>query len=171
MRIGQQNTITRLWAPKGERPRAVRQQQFESAYVFGAVCAQLDKAVALVLPEVGIEGMKLQMQQIAAETPQGYVSVVLCDRAAWHTSKKILEYDNVIILHLPPVSPELNPVEQLWRQLRHMFFANRVFKDYEAILEACCTAWRAFTGVPNAIKQLCSRGWQTLNPNCELSSV
>ncbi|WP_404852052.1 transposase [Colwellia sp. MB3u-4] len=39
-RFGQQNTTTRLWAKKGTRPRAVKQQQFEYAYLFGAVCRQ-----------------------------------------------------------------------------------------------------------------------------------
>ena len=37
-RFGQQNTTTRLWATKGTRPRAVKQQQFEYAYLFGVVC-------------------------------------------------------------------------------------------------------------------------------------
>ncbi|VVM28110.1 Mobile element protein [uncultured Gammaproteobacteria bacterium] len=35
-RIGQQGSITRIWAEKGTRPRAVRQQQFEYGYIFGA---------------------------------------------------------------------------------------------------------------------------------------
>ena len=50
MRIGQRGTLTRIWARKGTRPRVVRQQQSESAYIFGAVCAQRDAAVGLVLP-------------------------------------------------------------------------------------------------------------------------
>ena len=37
-RFGQQNTTTKLWAEKGTRPRAVKQQQFEYAYLFGSVC-------------------------------------------------------------------------------------------------------------------------------------
>ncbi len=47
-RVGQRGTLTRLWAPKGSRPRVIRQQQFEAAYVFGAVCPAEGKASALV---------------------------------------------------------------------------------------------------------------------------
>lgn len=49
-RVGQQGSITRMWAEKGSRPRAVRQQQFEYAYIFGATCPARDKALGLVLP-------------------------------------------------------------------------------------------------------------------------
>ncbi|WP_316356801.1 hypothetical protein [Candidatus Neptunichlamydia sp. REUL1] len=37
-RVGQRGTVTRTWANKGTRPRLARQQQFEYAYIFGAIC-------------------------------------------------------------------------------------------------------------------------------------
>ncbi|MDR6963089.1 hypothetical protein J2X29_001022 [Shewanella putrefaciens] len=37
-RFGQQNTTTRIWAKKGTRPWAIKQQQFESTYLYGVVC-------------------------------------------------------------------------------------------------------------------------------------
>lgn len=43
-RVGQRGTLTRTWALKGTRPRLTRQQQFEYAYIFGAVCPVQDKA-------------------------------------------------------------------------------------------------------------------------------
>ena len=51
-RVGQRGTVTRTWAVKGTRPRAIRQQQFEYAYLFGAVCPARNEAVGLVLPAV-----------------------------------------------------------------------------------------------------------------------
>jgi hypothetical protein len=48
--IGQQNTTTRLWANKGSRPRAVKQQQFEYVYLFGAVCPANGRTEALLAP-------------------------------------------------------------------------------------------------------------------------
>ena len=48
-RFGQQNTISRIWAPKGSRPGLIRQRQFKYAYMFGAVCPERDKAIALIL--------------------------------------------------------------------------------------------------------------------------
>ncbi len=63
---------------------------------------------------------------------------------------------------LPPYSPELNPVEQVWQQLRQRDLANRCFKDYEHIVEVCCEAWNKFVECPNNIQTLCTRKWALL---------
>ena len=76
-RFGQHNTTTRLWAEKGSRPRAVKQQQFLNAYLFGAVCPGNGKTEALVVPFSNKEGMKLHMEQISKATPLGRHSVVI----------------------------------------------------------------------------------------------
>ncbi len=64
-RVGQRGTITRVWAPKGTRPRVVQQQQFTAVYVFGAVCPAEDKAYALVMPEANNEAMQHHLDGIA----------------------------------------------------------------------------------------------------------
>jgi hypothetical protein len=64
-RFGQQNTTTRIWARKGTRPRVVQQQQFEYAYLFGAVCPSTGATEALISPIVNKEVMKLHLQQIS----------------------------------------------------------------------------------------------------------
>ena len=61
-RFGQQNTTTHLWSPIGARPRAVRQQQFESAYLFGAVCPARGIGEALVVPWINKEIMNKQIE-------------------------------------------------------------------------------------------------------------
>lgn len=63
-RFGQQNTTTRLWARRGSRPRAVQQQQFESAYLFGAVCPATGATEALLSPLVNREVMKQHLALI-----------------------------------------------------------------------------------------------------------
>ena len=161
-RIGQRGTVTRLWAIKGTRPRVIRQQQFEYAYIFGAVCPQTDQAVALVLPEVNITAMRLHLEQMSASVPIGRHAVLVMDRAGWHTSKKIGVYGNLSFLPLPAASPELNPTEQVWRQLREDELANRCFAGYEDIVESSCRAWNNFTEKEGSVKKLCSRDWATL---------
>lgn len=161
-RVGQRGTVTRLWAEKGTRPRVIRQQQFEYAYIFGAVCPQRDEAIGLVLPTVNIDGMRLHLEQIATAVPEGRHAVLILDRAGWHTSKKIGVYKNLSILPLPAASPELNPTEQVWRQLRDEELANRCFNDYEDIVQSSCRAWNNFTQRSGAVKKLCTREWASL---------
>ena len=56
-RIGQQNTVTRIWARTGTRPRVVRQRQFVSAYLFGATCPATGQSSAVVMPKSDTEAM------------------------------------------------------------------------------------------------------------------
>ena len=161
-RVGQRGTLTRIWAPKGSRPRAVRQQQFEAAYMYGAVCPAEGKAVGIVMPKANSEGMQVHIDMIAAAVTSGKHAVLVVDRAAWHVTAKLRMPKNLSILPLPPYSPELNPVEQIWQQLRRSDWANRCFKNYDDILDVCCHAWNNFCLHPETIRSLCSRNWATL---------
>jgi len=158
-RIGQQGTVTRLWAKTGTRPRAVRQLQYEYAYIFGAVCPEQDQGIALILPSVNNEAMKKHLEEISKHIPEGRHAVIVLDRAAWHTSSKINNFKNITLLPLPPASPELNPTEQVWQWLRDNELANRCYSNYQDILDACCDAWNNFCNVKNKIKNLCGRKW------------
>ena len=92
----------------------------------------------------------------------GRHAVIVMDGAAWHTTKKLPKFDNISLLFLPPVSPELNPMEQVWRQLRQDYLANRCFKDYEDIVDAICDAWNQFVSNVDAVKSLCHREWSII---------
>jgi transposase len=58
---------------------------------------------------------------------------------------------NITLLHLPPYSPELNPVENVWAYLRSNKLSNRPFDTYEAIVNACCDAWNWPIAQPDRI--------------------
>jgi len=161
-RIGQQGTVTRLWAIKGTRPRVIRQQQFNYTYIFGAVCPERDEAVGLIMPYANTDTMQIHLEHIALRIPEGRHGIIVLDQAGWHTTKKIKSFKNLTLISLPPASPELNPTEQVWRQLREDYLANRCFKDGEEIVRASCDAWNCFESKVGAIKRLCSRSWANL---------
>lgn len=161
-RVGQQGSLTRIWAEKGTRPRIPRQQQFLYEYIFGAVCPQKEKAIGLVLPYVCTESVQLLVNEISKETPQGHIAVIILDGAGFHHANELKIPDNIRFLFLPPYSPELNPVEQIWQYLKDKFLANRVFDSLEDILDACCEAWNAFANNPSLIASLTTRDWARL---------
>jgi len=88
-RVGQQGSLTRMWAEKGTRPRVVRQQQFNYTYIFGAVCPARDTAVGLVMPYANRNTMQIHLEHISAQIPEERHAVLVLDRAAWHTTKKL----------------------------------------------------------------------------------
>lgn len=161
-RVGQRGTLTRTWAEKGTRPRMKRQQQFEYAYIFGAFCPSRDEAVGVVLPYANTNAMLKHLQAISQAVPKGRHAVLVLDQAAWHTTSKIKIFDNLTLIPLPPASPELNPAEQVWQQLRDNWLANRCFENYETIVDSCCEAWNWFVDLPGRVRQLCSRKWCTV---------
>ncbi len=55
--------------------------------------------------------------------------VIVMNQAGWHVTKALNVPDNITLLHLPPYSPELNPIERLWLYLRNHYLSNRVFED------------------------------------------
>lgn len=164
MRIGQQGSLSRVWAPKGTRPRVVRQRQFLSTYIFGACCPDKDKACGLILPRVDTDMMQMHLQEISKNVEQGFHALILVDRASWHTTEQIQLPKNITLIPLPPYSPELNPMEQLWQQLRKIKLSNAAYDGYEEIVEAAVEAWTTFTDQSGAVQRLCSRDWAKI-PN------
>ncbi|WP_158970245.1 IS630 family transposase [Paraglaciecola sp. L3A3] len=158
-RIGQQNTTTRLWANKGSRPRAVKQQQFEYAHLFGAVCPATGETEALITPVVNKDIMRQHLQLISNRTQLDRYAVVIMDGAGWHTDDIAHDLDNVSIIKLPPYSPELNPIEQVWQWLRQNELANQCFDSYEDIVIQCSRAWNNFISDKEKVIKLCARNW------------
>ncbi len=161
-RIGQQGSQTRLWAQTGTRPRIVKQQQFLYSYIFGAVCARQKSCAAIVAPHVNHDVMSLHLQEISTQIPLGRHAIVVMDRAGWHCAKELILPSNISVMHLPAYSPELNPQEQVWQYLKDNFLSNRIFKNAEEIVDACCNAWNNFANDPDRIASLTQREWATI---------
>lgn len=161
-RIGQKNGRTRIWARKGSRPRLPADQRYKSAYLFGTICAKRGAGVALMLPWANTEAMQLHLDEISRYVARKAHAVLLMDRAGWHTTAKLDVPKNITIILLPSRSPELNPVENVWQYLRANFLSNRVFADYDAILDAGCEAWNRLVAQPDTIKSIGARDWVTI---------
>jgi hypothetical protein len=114
-RVGQQGSLTYIWAEQGTRPPAPRDQRYDSAYIFGAVCPARGVGAALVLPEANAKAMNLHLAEISRHVSSGAHAVVLLDGAGSHKLGGQLRVpDNMSLLRLPPYSPELNPMENIW---------------------------------------------------------
>ena len=68
--------------------------------------------MALALPEVSTGAMTLFLAELARVVPAGTHAVLVLDRAGWHVSGDLVVPANLTLVHLPPYSPELNPVER-----------------------------------------------------------
>ena len=94
-RVGQQGTLTRVWAKRGSRPRAVRDRRYTWAYLFGAVCPGRGVGAAAVLPHVNVEAMNLHLAEIGRRVAEGAHAVLVLDGAGWHTSPRLRVPGNI----------------------------------------------------------------------------
>jgi hypothetical protein len=77
------------------------------------------------MPWCDTPAMQAHLRAISPAVAPGAHAVLLLDRAGWHLSGKLAVPSNITLLPLPPRSPELNPVENLWQFLRDNCLSNR----------------------------------------------
>lgn len=148
--------MTRVWAKTGSRPRAVRQTQFDSLYVMGAACPQTGQTIGLLAPHLDTSIINVFLEQFSRELLPGVHAVLVWDQAGFHTAKALQVPTNVTILPLPPYSPELNPIENLWHYLRSHYWSNRSYEDYDALSQTATAAWQKACLDPDLVRSVCA---------------
>jgi transposase len=155
-RFGTQGTIARVWARKGSRPRRVRQNGREWLYVLMAVCAATGMASALIMPELNTAVVNRFLEQLSRDLPAGVHAVLIWDGAGFHSGKGLVVPANVSLIRLPPYSPELNPVENLWHYLRSHHWSNREYEGYKGLQEEAIRSVRAVCQDAGKLKTICN---------------
>ena len=158
--MGQKGTLTYVWAPVGSRPAMVRDNRHGSAYLFGAICPARGVGAAVITPAANTAAMNAHLAEISTQVAPGAQAVLLLDRAGWHQRGKRLRVPkNITLLDLPPYAPELNPMENVWAFLRANTLCNLVWDSYDAIVDACESAWHFLIRDPGRIHSIGFRSW------------
>ena len=119
----------------------------------------MGKGAGLVMPYCDSFAMNEHLKEIGAQVDTGHHAVLILDQAGWHTSQRLQVPENITILPLPSKSPELNPVENLWQFMRDNYLSNRIFKNYDDIVDHCCHAWNKVVDQPWRIMSIGTREW------------
>ena len=109
------------------------------------------------MPDVNISAMNTHLTEIGRNVSPGALAVLIVDGAGWHASPRLKIPDNIVLPRLPPYAPELNPAENVWEYLRGNQLSNRLYKNYENIVAACCDAWNALMRLPDVIRSIGNR--------------
>jgi len=131
--------------------------------VIGAVCPETGEAVGLLAPTINSDMVNVFFKQFTKEVCNDVHVLMLWDKAGFHSSKELRIPDNVTVVHLPPYSPELNPVENLWHYLRSHYWANRTYADYDDIRHAAADAWQKAALDKEIIKSVCRANYAQRN--------
>ena len=151
-RFGRISRPKRCWAPPGIRPHAPSQVVRESVYVFAAVAPSLGLMTSLVLLAANTTMMNLFLSQVS-QTLADYFIVMQVDQAGWHRSNELQVPANIRLIEQPAYSPEVNPVEHVWEELREKYLNKRVFPSLDPLVEILCQGLNELT---DEQKRLCS---------------
>ena len=158
-RFGQQGTISRVWALRGKRAYASKQTDFEWVYVFGAVCPATGQTHGCLISFADTSAMNGYLKDFGKHIPSDEHVLMVLDRAGWHRARALHIAENLTLLLLPAYSPELNPVELLWWQMRDKYLSNQVFETAEQLDKYVGKAWCDVTYVPEIVRSLCLFPW------------
>lgn len=101
----------------GVKPLQAVLPRYESYWLYGAVEPLTGESLFLEMPALDAACFQAYLNEFSAAYPDS-LNVMITDGAPAHTAKCLRIPDNVILVRLPPYSPELNPVERLWQDLR-----------------------------------------------------
>lgn len=156
-RFGRISDTRYCWAKKPLRPAVKAMLIYQYTYAYAAVSPQDGCLDSLVLPEVSSRGMQLFCDEVAQRHPDENIILVV-DGAGWHKSKDFRFPDNLRLLFLPPYSPELNPQEHVWDELREKYFHNRAFDSLAALEDQLILGLRALESDPARMQSI--TGWE-----------
>ena len=157
-RFGRINHPRRCWAPKGIRPHVPAQMIYEYTYVYAAICPQDGVLDSLILPRVDAEAMSIFLREVSSRHPDAYV-IMVADGAGWHRANDLKIPENICLVSLPPYSPELNPVEHLWDEIREKWFGNEVFRDMDGVENQLLNALVCLENDPERVRSLAGFDW------------
>ncbi len=158
MRYGLLSNVRRSWSKVGERAVLPHQHAFENRYLFSAVNPLSGESFHLM----GIDGMdsiamNVFLTELKRQHPNEHVFVVV-DNAPCHKPKWVRDIEGLTVIFLPPYSPELNPTERYFEEMRRST-ANRVFETLEDIEEVIEMEIKRWSDDTKAMKQLLGYGW------------
>ena len=113
---------------------------------------------SLILPKVNAITMSIFLEEVSRRHPDDAIIMVL-DGAGWHRAKDLKIPDNIRLLALPPYSPELNPVEDIWDELREKCFNNNVFKSLDAVEDRLESGLRNLELQPHRVRSITGFPW------------
>ncbi len=131
-RFGRMAKARRCWAPKPCRPVMLNGYEREFIYAYGAVSPREGDFDWKLCPQMNTQRMSEFLEQIARRHAGDFI-VMVVDGASSHRGKDLVIPENIRLLPLPAYSPELNPQEHLWDEIREKEFPNRVFDSIDGV--------------------------------------
>lgn len=145
-------------APRPVRPLVPRQVVRESLYAFAAVEPRRARMASGLWGKCNTPSMSLFILEMLEVWPDRRLLLVL-DGAGWHKAKALPLPERLRLLHLPPYTPQCNPTEHIWDEVREKGFANRFFATLDAVEVGLKTQLDLLSAAPDRLRSLTYFPW------------
>jgi len=153
LRVGLRGQVRRVWAPRGERVYQAVELGYDWRYLFLTADVETGEVEWQWLPDMRKETFKLALERLREQGVEG----IVWDRAPGHRAILVGEA-GVKRVFLPPYSPELNPIERMFEELRKEV-EGRVYGRLEAKQRAVEEVLWTWKRDPGRVKQLIGWSW------------
>ena len=157
-RFGRMSDPIRCWAPSGCRPQVSTHRVRQYTHVFGSVCPQDGELISLILPHADTVAMSFYLAEVSRRHPDEHILMFL-DRAGWHQAKALVVPENLTLDWLPAYSPQCNPQELVWREVRRQPFGNHDYDSMDAVENALEQRLCQLESSPAQIQSLTGFDW------------
>lgn len=130
----------------------------EYRYLYGAVSPVDGELFALVLPYTNTICMNVFLKELSKAYSDEYI-LLLVDNAAWHSSRGLQIPENIQLHPLLPYTPELNPIEMIWDEIREKGFRNEIFASLEKVVDRLCDCVHSLMDNVARIASITHRTW------------
>ena len=154
--FGRINKPKSCWCKKGKRPSVPCHHIREYRYVYGAVEPKNGEGFFLVFPYCNTDCMNVFLDELAKAYPEDRILLV-CDGAMWHKSASLVIPERITLAFIPPYTPEMNPIEQIWKEIRKRGFRNEAFQTLENVIDRLCDVIRNLPA--SIIQSITGRQW------------
>lgn len=154
--FGRINKPKYCWCRRGLRPSVPCHHIREYRYAYGAVEPQTGESFFLVMPYCNTDCMNIFLRELGAQYKDDYLLLVV-DGASWHKAIALQIPDNIELIFLPPATPEMNPIEQIWAWLRLHGFRNEIFHSLDKVVDRLCDTIRSLSS--DIVMSISHRDW------------
>ncbi len=130
-RFGLKTHVGRCLTAKGVKPIVTIQHQFKNTYLYGAYSPIDGDSYVWEAQNVNKNIFHKYLTELSAHKPDEF-KIIIVDNARFHSVKDFTVPNNIILINIPPYSPELNPCEQIWQYIKQRF-KNQLFHDLEQL--------------------------------------
>jgi putative transposase len=157
-RFGRISQAIGCWAPVGHRPIVPSQIVREYTYAYTAACPLDGETFSLILPDMSTQCLNLFLKKLARRY-RDYHLILVFDGAPSHCANKLMIPENISLIPLPSYSPELNPVENFWKELKKHGFYNQVFSSLSQVEDRLEAMLKYFYNHPQLVQSIVAYPW------------